>query len=151
MTLAVAPLVTSTKPMWPAAPVAVSAVIAPASPETLVAAGVVQALVVAYLSYRGQKLKRESERNTEHIEATDRLIKTLQEQTSPDHRAREFDRKIIANLHGEVIDLNRRMVQLESGAWRLVGQLEQNGLEPVWRPPVTPPGSSPSSTRSSGT
>ena len=132
--------------LWPAGFFAASGMLAIDGTQVSVALiGLAQASVIAYLGWRqfraqnrqdqrSAELERETSSNTIQLQGQDRLIDQLQETTGTDRQLIATLQAEVGHLNREVIRLNRRLVAVSTGAMRLVAQLEQLDIEPVWHP-----------------
>lgn len=106
----------------------------------------VQAAIVGWIGWRttaGQArqdtrqaaLQRDTEVNSVRIMGADRLIDQLQETTGADRQLIAVLQAEIAGLHAELLSMNHQNLAVEGGARRLVAQLRQHKIDPVWVPP----------------
>lgn len=134
---------------WPAIAFAGAGLLAIDGTQVSVAiVAAAQATIIAYLGYRQfrdkarqdqrqQSLQRETSRNTLKIDGQDKLIDQLQEQGANDRGLITTLQQEIARLNDRVLELQRRTLASEIGASRLIGQLQQLDIEPVWLPDTT--------------
>ena len=98
------------------------------------------AVVVGYLGFRSEANRQRTTRLAQEQTKADQLIDQLQEQLSSEMTFRSADRQHIAELERDHRRLYFRVIALESGALRLISQLQELGHEPIWTPePPNPP------------
>lgn len=131
---------------WPAMVFAGAGLLAIDGTQVSIAiVGFAQAVIIAWIGYRQVRdktrqerrqdnLQRETDRNSLKIDGQDRLIDQLQEQGSNDRSLITTLQQEIARLNDSVLELQRRTLESELGASRLIGQLQQHDIEPVWTP-----------------
>lgn len=132
--------------LWPPIVFAAAGLLAIDGTQLSIAAvGFAQAVVIAFLGYRQVRDKNQQDRaaadlqtrstlQTTRIDGQDRLIDQLQETSTTDRQLIAVLQAEIGNLNAQVLQLQRELLAERTGTMRLVVQLQENDLEPVWWP-----------------
>lgn len=142
----IAAAVPTVKWVWPSLVFAAAGLLAIDGTQLSVAAvGAMQAVVIAWLGFRQVRDKNRQDRaaaelanrsvlQSTRMDGQDRLIDQLQETSTTDRQLIAVLQAEIGTLNGEVLRLQRELLTTTTGAMRLVVQLQENDIEPVWWP-----------------